>query len=153
MCQALSSTVSQQETLTAQISEHCETDTNHFLQCHQRRENYKLRKYPGGRKALQFFEKTNELTQPEGLKSFSWRNKIWVEVERRVLGTNGGDQRAARRGWRKKNNFRWRKLHCRSLEAFVSSKQHGQKRNLKKVKDPQRAMSHWAKQSQEQWGR
>lgn len=74
LCQALSSTVNQQDvrktqTLPAQIPEHCETDTNHLLQCHQRRENYTLRKYPGGGKKIQFFERTNELNQPGGLKS------------------------------------------------------------------------------------
>lgn len=61
--------VKRTQTLPAQISEHCETDTNHLLQSHQRREKYKLRKYPGGKKEIQSFEKTSELTQPGGLKT------------------------------------------------------------------------------------
>lgn len=67
-------TVSQQDvkkiqTLPAQISEQCETDTNHLLQPHQRRVKYKLRKYPGGKKEIPSFEKTTEWTQPGGLKT------------------------------------------------------------------------------------
>lgn len=40
-------------------------------------------------KKMQFFKKTDELTQPGGLKRLSWKHEmIWVEVQKRVIGIN-----------------------------------------------------------------
>lgn len=95
-------------------------------------------KYPEG-KEIQFFEKINELSQPGGFKSLSWRNEIWAEVGKRVVGIHS-QSREWQRGLGKGVHFRWRKLHCKSPEAF-NSEQLAHKMNLKEVRD---ARGQWA---------